>query len=135
MNVADRIDFLFKICVKDDGSAYSYREIEKMADGAISSTAVWKLHTGRIRNPSLKALSGLSKAFGISADYFIDENVTPENVQQKIAHYRDEVLVDQIAKRTSQLDERARQDILDMIEYVRKAQELDKLEETDERDD
>ena len=129
MEIAERIDMLLQVCTKDDGKPFSYRDIEAMSAGALSSAACWKLHTGRIKNPSSRAIGALSKAFKISADYFFGENLTPKNARRKIAEYRDSALVDRIATRISQLDERARQDILQMIEYVRKAQELDAVRE------
>ena len=129
MDIEERIHILLQVCTKDDGKPFSYRDIEAMSAGAISSAACWKLHTGRIKNPSSKAIGALSKAFDISADYFFDDNLTAENARRKIAEYRKVALVDQIAMRTSQLGEGARQDILEMIEYVRKAQELDHIQE------
>ena len=129
MEIAERIDLLLQVCTKDDGKPFSYRDIEAMSAGAISSAACWKLHAGRIRNPSSKAIGALSKAFDISADYFFDDNLTAENAQRKIAEYQNAALVDHIATRTSELDERARQDILEMIEYVRKAQQQDDMHE------
>ena len=129
MEIAERLDLLLQVCTNDDGKSFSYRDIEAMSAGEISSAACWKMHTGRIKNPSSKAIGALSKAFDISADYFFDDSLTAENARRKIAEHQNAALVDQIAMRTSQLDERARQDILEMIEYVRKAQALDHMKE------
>lgn len=129
MDIAERMDILLQVCTGSDGEPYSYRDIEAMTNGEVSSAACWKLHTGRIKNPSSRVIGALTKAFDISADFFFDDHLTRENAPRKIAEYRNAALVDQIATRTSQLDERARQDILEMIEYVRKAQQLDNIQE------
>ena len=50
-------------------------------------------------------------------------------VSDESTEHQNAALVDQIAMRTSQLDDRARQDILEMIEYVRKAQQLDHMQD------
>ena len=88
MEIAERMDLLLQVCTQNDGKPFSYRDIEAKSAGEISSAACWKLHTGRIKNPSSRAIGALSEAFDISADYFFDDSLTAENARRKNAEYR-----------------------------------------------
>lgn len=123
MDVAEKIDLLFKTVTKPDCKEYSYREVEELADGAVSSTSIWKARLGKIRNPSQRLIGALSKAFGVPVNYFFDEGVTEMDVPRYRKQYQSERMVEQIALRASELDEEGKQAILDMINLVRKAQE------------
>ena len=129
MDIAKRLDLLFRTVTKKGGKEHSYREIEELAGGATSSTTIWKLRTGRTRNPSLKTLQALGKAFQVPVAFFFDEDTTPEDVSKYRHRYRSEQMVDQIARRSYDLDDEGKQAVLDMITWVRKAQGLDNNEE------
>ena len=129
MDIAKRLDLLFRTVTKKGGKEHSYREIEKLAGGATSSTTIWKLRTGRTRNPSLKTLQALGTAFQVPVAFFFDEDVTPEDVLKYRHQYRSEQMVDQIALRSYDLDDEGKQAVLDMITWVRKAQGLDNNKE------
>ncbi len=129
MDIAKRLDVLFRTVTKKGGKEHSYREIEELAGGATSSTTIWKLRTGRTRNPSLKTLQALGKAFQVPVAFFFDEDLTPEDVSKYRHRYRSEQMVDQIALRSYDLDDEGKQAVLDMITWVRKAQGLNNNEE------
>ena len=123
-DIAERLDLLFRTVTKEGGKEYSYREIEELAGGAITSTSIWKLRTGRTRNPSLKTLQALSAAFEVPVAYFFTEEVTEDDIPAYLQQYRDEKMVEQIALRAKDLDDNGKQAILDMINYVRRVQGL-----------
>lgn len=123
-DIAERLDLLFRTVTKEGGKEYSYREIEELAGGAITSTSIWKIRTGRTRNPSLKTLQALSAAFEVPVAYFFIEEVTEDDIPAYLQQYRDEKMVEQIALRAKDLDDNGKQAILDMINYVRRVQGL-----------
>jgi transcriptional regulator with XRE-family HTH domain len=123
-DIAERLDLLFRTVTKEGGKEYSYREIEELAGGAITSTSIWKIRTGRTRNPSLKTLQALSAAFEVPVAYFFIEEVTEDDIPAYLQQYRDEKMVEQIALRARDLDDNGKQAILDMINYVRRVQGL-----------
>lgn len=123
-DIAERLDLLFRTVTKEGGKEYSYREIEELAGGAITSTSIWKIRTGRTRNPSLKTLQALSAAFEVPVSYFFIEEVTEDDIPAYLQQYRDEKMVEQIALRARDLDDNGKQAILDMINYVRRVQGL-----------
>jgi len=125
VDIAKRLNLLFRTVTKKGGKEHSYREIEKLAGGAISSTTIWKLRTGQTRNPSLKTLQALGTAFQVPVAFFFDEDLTPEDVSKYRHRYRSEQMVDQIASRSYDLDDEGKQAVLNMITWVRKAQGLD----------
>jgi transcriptional regulator with XRE-family HTH domain len=128
-DIAERLDLLFRTVTKEGGKEYSYREIEELAGGAITSTSIWKLRTGRTRNPSLKTLQALSAAFGVPVAYFFIEEVTEDGIPAYLQQYREEKMVAQIALRARDLDDNGKQAILDMINYVRRVQGLNNNDE------
>jgi len=150
VDIAKRLDLLFRTVTKKGGKEHSYREIEELAGGATSSTTIWKLRTGRTRNPSLKTLQALGTAFQVPVSlktlqalgtafqvpvaFFFDEDVTPEDVSKYRHQYRSELMVEQIALRSYDLDDEGKQAVLNMINWVRKAQGLDNNEEESAED-
>jgi len=134
VDIAKRLDLLFRTVTKKGGKEHSYREIEELAGGATSSTTIWKLRTGRTRNPSLKTLQALGTAFQVPVAFFFDEDVAPEDVSKYRHQYRSEQMVEQIALRSYDLDDEGKQAVLNMINWVRKAQGLDNNEEESAED-
>ena len=134
-DIAERLDLLFRTVTKEGGKEYSYREIEELAGGAITSTSIWKLRTGRTQNPSLKTLQALATAFQVPVSYFFVEEVSKDDIPAYLQQYHDEKMVEQIALRAKGLDDNGKQAILDMINYVRKAQGLDNNGEEESAED
>ena len=125
-NLAEKIDLLFKTFRKPDGSQYTYQEVEEGTGKAITGAYVWKLRTGKAENPSYKVLKALSDFFQVPVSYFFEEEVSEEYLQNlKLATQLREAGVQHIALRAGDLDEAGKRAVLEMIEYVRKAQGLE----------
>jgi transcriptional regulator with XRE-family HTH domain len=129
VDIAKRLDLLFRTVTKKGGKEHSYREIEELAGGATSSTTIWKLRTGRTQNPSLKTLQALGTAFQVPVSYFFVEEVTEDDIPAYLQQYHDEKMEEQIALRAKDLDDDGKQAILDMINYVRRVQGLNNKDE------
>lgn len=125
MNIAEKIDLLFKTITNPDGTEYSYREIEDLSKGAISSTAVWKLRMGKTQKPREKTLQALSEAFRVSVTYFHDDSPSLEDIREYREQYRSDKLAEQIALRAYDLDEDVKRTILDMINHVRRTRDTE----------
>ena len=125
MDTTERVDLLFKTITKSDGSPYSYRKVAELAGSTVTSTSIWKMRTGKIKNPSQRLLQALSQAFEVAVSYFFDENVSPADIDKYRAQYRSEKMVEQIALRSAELDDEGKEAILDMIKFVRKVQGTD----------
>jgi transcriptional regulator with XRE-family HTH domain len=122
--LAEKIDLLFKTIKKPDGSQYTYQEVEEGTGKAITGAYVWKLRTGKAENPSYKVLKVLSDFFEVPVSFFFEE-VSEEYLQNlKLATQLREDGVQHIALRAGDLDEAGKRAVLEMIEYVRKAQGL-----------
>jgi transcriptional regulator with XRE-family HTH domain len=124
MDISERVDLLFRTVLDENGQEYSYRQIEKLAGGDVSATSIWKLRSGKTKNPGQKTIRALSKAFGVPVNYFFDKVVSRENIPQYRDEYRDsEKLVDQIALRAGQLNGEGQEAILNLIDYIQKTHE------------
>jgi transcriptional regulator with XRE-family HTH domain len=123
--LAEKIDLLFKTFRKPDGSQYTYQEVEEGTNKAVTGAYVWKLRTGKAENPSYKVLKVLSDFFEVPVSFFFEEEVSEEYLQNlKLATQLREDGVQHIALRAGDLDEAGKRAVLEMIEYVRKAQGL-----------
>ena len=122
MDITKRIDTLFKTITKLDGSQYSYREVEELAGRAVTSTSIWKARIGKTKSPSQRLLQALSQAFQVPVSYFLDDDVSPADIDNYRAQYSSEKMVEQIALRSAELDDEGKKAILGMINFVRKAQ-------------
>ena len=124
--LAEKLDLLFETIRKPDGKEYSYEDIEKGTDKAITAAYVWKLRTGKSKNPGYKMLAILSRFFDVPVTYFFSDESVPNEREfaqdLQLARALRKQGVEEIAIRVSDLDKQAKQDILAMIEYVRQAQ-------------
>jgi transcriptional regulator with XRE-family HTH domain len=124
--ISEKVDLLFKNFRKKDGTEFTYQEVAEGTDNAISGVAVWKIRSGKVKSPSYRVLEAIAGFFGVPVGYFSSkEPVSEKHVQNlKLAQELRDAGVAQIALRVSDLDETAKQDVLAMIEYVRRAQGL-----------
>ena len=133
-SLADKIDQLFQTRTRADGRQYSYQDVEQGTDHAVTAAYVWKLRTGAATNPGYRVLEALAHFFHVPMDYFAAETPISDTQLQhlKLAAELDKAGVAQIALRASQLDERGRRAVLDMLDYVfQLRQEEEAAHETD----
>jgi transcriptional regulator with XRE-family HTH domain len=125
-DLAKRIDWLFREFTNPQGREYTYQEVEEGTGKAVTGTYVWKLRTGKATNPGYRVLKAISAFFQVPVSYFFEEKSSPEYVKDlHLAIKLNKEGVTRIALRASDLDERGKQAVLEMIEYVRKAQGLE----------
>ena len=123
-SLADKLELLFANFTQPDGSTFSYQDVEKGTDHAVTAAYVWKLRAGQATNPSYKVLEAIAAFFGVPIDYFAStQTVSDDYVQRlKLAAELGKEDVAQIALRAGQLDAPGRQAILHMLEYVLQVQ-------------
>jgi|SRR6266540_3134480 len=74
-----RLDQLFKTMRKPDGREQTYREVADAVTAAgvpISHSYIYMLRIGERDNPTIKHLDGLAKHFGVSLNYFVDDDTS-----------------------------------------------------------
>lgn len=137
INLAGKVDRLFRIHLKPDGSQYSYEDVQKGTGGAVTGSYVWKLRTGKAQNPGYRVLAALSKFFDVPVTYFFSEEPVAEEEYEEdmaLAHSLRKAEVKQIVLRLGDLDDDAKADILSMVNYIRKAYGLDQEEKDPAQD-
>jgi transcriptional regulator with XRE-family HTH domain len=124
--LAEKINRLFETFTKPDGSEYTYREVEDGTNRAVTAAYVWRLRTGKAENPGYRVLAALCRFFEVSITYFFSEEPEAEVYvkELRLARALHEEGVAHLARRAGELDEEGRNAVLEMIEYVRKAQGL-----------
>jgi transcriptional regulator with XRE-family HTH domain len=127
-SVAARLDHLFRTVHPPGRGEYTLQEV---VDGMaklghkISLTYLWKLRNGQSDNPSTNALRGLGAFFGVPPSYFIDPDVQEridEQLQLLVA--MQDAGLESIALRSRGLSSDGLQAVRDMIEHVRKLEQL-----------
>lgn len=101
---ADKLNRLFEQVRKEDGKRYTNQEIEALTGGEVSTSYISRLRTGKEDNPSLLKIQALARAFAVDAAWFFHDSA--------------DALLDGIALRAGQLDERGKQAVLGMIDHI-----------------
>ncbi len=126
-NFAQRLDGLFKTITHPDGTEYSFEEVQNGTNKAVTAAYIWRLRTGRAKNPGYEVIRALSDFFDVDPNYFFWDQ---EQAQEMVARWGNSNLADRfqessvkdIALRASKLDEGGRQALLGMIDYLLKMQ-------------
>ena len=113
---AAKLNRLFEEKRKPDGSPYTPSEVVESSKGVIARVYLWKLRTGRASNPSFQVVQALTAFFGVDPSYFFESNQAKSAAAQPIRK-RDK-WVEQVAMRSSALDEDEKQAVLYMIKSI-----------------
>lgn len=80
--LAQKIDRLFDVVRREDGSQYSHKEVaaacQKSSGDSFSGTYLWQLRTGRRDNPTKRHLEALANFFEVPLAYFFDDKIGAE---------------------------------------------------------
>ncbi len=129
--VAARLDRLFTMVTRPDGSEFSYREVAEAIAAAggptISASYIWQLRTGGKDNPTKKHMEALATFFGVPAGYFLQAEAEAEAVEAEVGllkAMRDAGVRD-VALRVSGLSPVSLEVIREVIERTRTLEGLD----------
>jgi len=89
---ADRLNYLYATVTKPDGGEYSDAEVSQGASQLgepISASYLWQLRKGKKTNPTLRHVETLRKFFGVSVEYFSDDDVA-DRVEAQLAELKRE---------------------------------------------
>jgi transcriptional regulator with XRE-family HTH domain len=125
-----RLDHLFQTFRAADGGEYTYRQvadgIEQLVGYKTSPSYLQVLRTGVGINPSIKHLHGLCAFFGVSIEYFFDEEVARQfDAQLAVAASLRDPAVRELATRAVGLSSEALETLTAMVEHVRQLEGLD----------
>lgn len=120
---ARRLDQLFSSITLPDGREYTYEEVQNGTQRAVTAAYIWRLRTGKARNPGYRVIKALSHFFGVSPGYFFTSDDQPEEmpneaVNQNLADLFEDATLRQIALSASKMDEAGRQAILRILDYI-----------------
>lgn len=123
IDLAQRLDYLFKTVKRPDGSEYSYEDVQKGTNKAVTAAYVWRLRTGKAANPGYWIIKALSDFFNVNPNYFFQDEqkakaIVEDRANSNLAERFQNSSVRDVALRASELDESGRQAILGMIEYI-----------------
>lgn len=115
--LADKVNFLFQTCRKDNGDRYTYSDVEELSNAKIHQSWIWKLANGKAIRPSADSLKALTDFFGISPDFwFSDLNDDLKN-KVTLEQAGEDVLL--IATQASELTPIGRQQVINLIKALK----------------
>lgn len=136
LSVAERLDSIFKMYTKPDGSEWSHQEVESGTEGLgkrVTAGAIWKIRNGHTTNPGYLTLRVIARFFGVEPGIFYgDPDEFRRRMHEDHATLRDPD-IREIARRADRLDEKGRKAVLDLVRYLtgNGAPEADPDEESD----
>ena len=129
-SLAEKLERLFFEKRKPDGSQYTQTEVIEATGGVLTRVYLWKLRTGRATNPGYQIVQAISDFFDVDPSYFFEGEDQLPAEREKTRPYNK--LAEEIAVRSSMLDEDGMKAVLTMIDYMLKSrqQEPDNSGET-----
>ena len=114
---ADKLNMLFEKKTKRDGSKYTQEEVVRGTKGVLTRAYLWKLRTGRAKNPGFNIVQALADFFEVDINYFRTDASQPEEIIEK--SLRDDLLEELVLRASTYSDETIKV-IISMMEYIEK---------------
>jgi transcriptional regulator with XRE-family HTH domain len=114
---ADKLNMLFEKKTKRDGSRYTQEEVIRGTQGVLTRAYLWKLRTGRAKNPGFNIVQALADFFEVDINYFRTDASQPEEIIEK--SLRDDLL-EELVLRASMYSDETIKVIISMMEYIEK---------------
>jgi transcriptional regulator with XRE-family HTH domain len=102
---------------KRDGSRYTQEEVIRGAQGVLTRAYLWKLRTGRAKNPGFNIVQALADFFKVDINYFRTDASQPDKIIEK--SLRDNLL-EELDLRASMYSDETIKVIISMMEYIEK---------------
>lgn len=127
LSLAQKLDRLFKTVLSPNGDEYTYREVAEAINAAGGATISWayihQLRTGKRSDPRKSHLETLAKFFGVSAEYFFDEERSEKiGAELDLLASLRESGVFGIATRAKDLSPEGKQALASVLETLRRAE-------------
>lgn len=128
IDFAKKLNTLFEKKTKLDGSKYTQEEVIQGTKGLLTRAYLWKLRTGRAKNPGFNIVQALANFFEVDINYF---QATEDKEQELLEQAKKNKLISEVALRASMYSEETVLAILTMMEYIEQHRtETDESKET-----
>ena len=117
IDFAKKLNTLFETKTKPDGTKYTQEEVIQGTKGVLTRAYLWKLRTGRAKNPGFNIVQALADFFDIDINYFRVSEDEEKAVLEKAQRNK---LVSEVALRASMYSEETVLAIINMMEYIEK---------------
>lgn len=117
IDFAKKLNTLFETKTKLDGSKFTQEEVIQGTDGVLTRAYLWKLRTGRAKNPGFNIVQALADFFDIDINYF---RVSEDEEKALLEKAQRNKLVSEVALRASMFSEETVLAIINMMEYIEK---------------
>lgn len=116
---ATKLNRLFTDKRKPDETQYTQTEVAEASNGMLNRVYLWRLRKGKAPNPGIREIQFLASFFGVDPSYFFESDEV--KVSSVIENLKQETMINQIALRSSELDDSGKKTILLMIDSILKS--------------
>lgn len=128
IDFAKKLNTLFEKKTKLDGTKYTQEEVIEGTNGVLTRAYLWKLRTGRAKNPGFNIVQALANFFEVDINYF---QAAEDKEQELLEQAKKNKLISEVALRASMYSEETVLAILTMMEYIEQHRtETDESKET-----
>lgn len=128
IDFAKKLNALFETKTKMDGSKYSQEEMIQGTNGVITRAYLWKLRTGRAKNPGFNIVQAIADFFEVDINFF---RVSEDKENTMLEEAKRSKLVNEVALRASMYSDETVLAIINMMEYIeQRRKETGKSKET-----
>lgn len=114
---AEKLNMLFEMKRKNDGFKYSQEDVIQGTNGVLTRAYLWKLRTGRAKNPGFNIVQALADFFEVNINYFRTDESQPEEIVEKSVRHE---LLEQMSLRASMHSDDTIKAIISMMDYIEK---------------
>ncbi|MCO1580464.1 helix-turn-helix domain-containing protein [Crossiella sp. SN42] len=131
--LADKLNHLFSTVKPLDGKGREYSndfvaQQLTQAGVSISASYIWQLRKGKKANPSLEHIQALSRFFGVTVDYFTNDEVSAKiNSQLDVLRGEQQAKLDRLsadpeaqvmAARAAELSPEGRKQVSELLKFI-----------------
>ena len=116
---ATKLNRLFADRRKLDGTQYTQTEVAEASNGMLNRVYLWRLRKGKAPNPGIREIQFLASFFGVDPSYFFESDEL--KVASVIENLKRDTMINQIALRSSELDDSRKKTILLKIDSILKS--------------
>jgi transcriptional regulator with XRE-family HTH domain len=111
---SQQLNLLFATVARPDGKPFTQDEVVQGCQGLLTRVYLWKLRTGKAKNPSFAIACALADFFGVSVAYFQMPNKRHEEVERAMQN----PLIQKMNEYAARLDNQALHAILHIMETM-----------------
>jgi transcriptional regulator with XRE-family HTH domain len=111
---SQQLNQLFDTVTRLDGKPFTQEEVVQGCKGLLTRVYLWKLRTGKAKNPSFAIVCALADFFGVSVAYF----QKPRERDEELEHAMQNPSIQQMNEYAARMDNKTLRAILHIMDSI-----------------